>query len=235
MTEHRRLSTASAAMKNWLAAALTVVTLGAPVDIYAAPVAPVPDNPRQAQTSLGFNIKARCPELRIADAGTKAVVVFWVPARGEQSRISLKTSSGLEDLDSAAVACVSKLRFAPATTLGDGDSVDSWQQIALSWADPVKTYESTHSATTPAVKLPANARPDKSGGEGNSVTVHVCVDDKGKIAQEPVIVHSSGVPALDQAAVKIAAAGSAYYRPQSPSTAPPTSGCVRMAIEFGTN
>lgn len=222
-------------MSKWKAAALAIITLGVPVDIYAAQVPPVPDNPRQAQTSLGFNIKTRCPDLRIADAGTMAVVIFWVPARGEQSRISLKTSSGLDDLDSAAVGCVSKLKFAPATTLGDGESVDSWQQISLSWADPAKTYEATHPATTPPVKPSVNARQDKSGGGGNSVTVHVCVDGKDKLAQEPAIVQSSGVPALDQAAVKIAAAGSAYYRPNTSPSAPSMPACVQMTIEFGTH
>lgn len=227
MTEHRQFSTASAT----ILAALVAI---APAGIYAAQVTPVPDNPRQAQTSLGFNIKTRCPDLHIADAGTKAVVVFWVPARGEQSRISLKTSSGLDDLDSAAVACVSKLRFAPATTLGDGESVDSWQQIALSWADPAITYEATHPATTPSVKLPVNAKQDKSGGEGNSVTVHVCVDETGKITQGPAIVQSSGIPTLDQAALKIAAAGSAYYHPRTSPSAPSMTSCAQMAIEFST-
>ena len=227
MTDHRRFSRTLGVIPAALVGMI-------PLCGYAAPVPSIPDHPREAQTSLGFNIKSRCPELHIADAGTKAVVVFWVPARGEQSRISLKTSSGLDDLDSAAIACVSKLRFAPATTLGDGESVDSWQQIALSWADPAKTYEATHPATAPLVKSPVSTSQEKSGGQGGSVTVHVCVDDKGTIAQAPAIVQSSGVPALDQAALKIAAAGSAYYHPRTSASDSSAPGCVRMAIEFGT-
>jgi TonB family protein len=219
-------------MNNWIVAALTIVTLGVSVDIYAAQMPPVPDNPRQAQTFFGFNIKTRCPDLRIADAGTKAVIVFWVPQRGTQSQISLKTSSGSGELDSAALSCVSKLRFAPATTLGDGEPFDSWQQFALSWADPDKAYEVRHPTATAPTQVPVNATPHKSSGEGSSVTVHVCVDEKGKLAQEPAIVQSSGVAALDQAALKIAAAGSAYYRPHTSSST--SSGCVQMAIDFDT-
>ena len=64
---------------------------------------------------LGFNPKTRCPDLRIADEGTIAVVVFWLPRSGTPSQISIKSSSGSNALDSAAISCVSRLRFAPAT------------------------------------------------------------------------------------------------------------------------
>jgi TonB family protein len=60
------------------------------------------------------------------------VVVFWVPLSGIPSHISIKSSSGSDALDSAAVNCVSKLRFASVTQLGGGEPVDSWQQVALS-------------------------------------------------------------------------------------------------------
>jgi TonB family protein len=221
-------------MNNWIIAALAIVTLDVPVDNYAAQMTPVPDNPRQAQTFFGFNIKTRCPDLRIADAGTRAVIVFWVPQRGSQSQISLKTSSGSSELDSVALSCVSKLRFAPATTLGDGEPVDSWQQFALSWADPAKAYEARQPTAAAPAQIPVNARQDMSGGEGKTATVHVCVDEKGKLAQDPAIVQSSGVANLDQAAVKIAASGSAYYRPRNLASNPSTSGCVQLAITFDT-
>ena len=205
---------------------LAIMAIAVPADIYAAQIAPVPENPLRAQTLLGFNLKTRCPDLRIVDGGTKSVVVFWVPKRGIQSQISLKTSSGSDELDSAAISCVSKLRFAPLTTPGDGEPADSWQQIALSWAD-----QPTAAALA---RIPVNAKQDDSGGQGNSVTVHVCADEQGKLEREPAIVQSSGVATLDQAAVKIAAAGSAYYHPLASSTRPPTSGCVQMAIKFDT-
>jgi TonB family protein len=215
-------------MHNWLGATLTCLVLSVPVGVHAAPVPPVPERPLQAQTALGFNLKTYCPDLRIADAGTMAVVVFWLPSSGIPSRISIRSSSGSDALDSATISCVSRLRFAAATTLGSGDPIDSWQQFALSWpsrggSEPI--------AAAPA-KTTANVKQDDPRGQANNVTVHVCVDAAGKLEQDPTIVHSSGIAALDQAAVRIAASGSAYYRPDTSPNGPPASGCVQLAIKF---
>jgi TonB family protein len=210
-------------MHNWLGVTLTSVVLSVPAGIHAAQTHPVPDNPLEAQTSLGVNPKTRCPDLRIADEGTIAVVVFWLPTSGTPTQISIKSSSGSSALDSAAISCVAKLRFAPATTLGDADPIDSWQQIALRWTNQGNAAETraTTSQKPPTV-------------EANSVTVHVCVDETGRLDQEPTIVHSSGLASLDQAAVRIAASGSAYYRPDRSSNGPPVSGCAQLAIKFDT-
>jgi TonB family protein len=236
-------------MNNWLNATLTCVVLSVPVDIHAAQTQPVPANPIWAQTFLGVNPKARCPDLRISDEGTLAVVLFWVPRGGAPSQISIKSSSGSNALDAAAISCVSKLRFAPATTLGDGDPIDSWQQIAFRWAipgnaDETRAMTSQNPASGPTrasepiagapAPIAANAKQDDSSRQANSVTVHVCVDKTGRLEQDPTIVHSSGMASLDEAAVKIAASGSAYYRPATSSNAPPASGCAQLAIKFDT-
>lgn len=209
-----------------LGAALTGMVASVPVGARAAQIPPAPESPLQAQWALGFNPKKRCPELQLADAGTRAVVVFWLPSSGIPSHISIKTSSGLNALDSATISCVSRLRFAAATTLGSGDPIDSWQQIALSWAS--RAPEPIAGAPT---EMPVNAKQDDSG-QSNDVTVRVCVDEAGQLQQAPKIVHSSGMAALDQAAVKIAASGSAYYRPDTTPNGPPTSGCAQLAIKF---
>jgi TonB family protein len=234
-------------MHNWLGVTLACVLLSVPADIRAAQTQPVPDNPLRAQTSLLFNPKTRCPDLRIADEGTIAVVVFWLPSSGTPSQISIKSSSGSNALDSAAISCVSRLRFAPATRLGDGDPIDSWQQIALRWTNQGNSDEAramttqnplwgASRASEPIAGAPAqiaaDARQDDSGGHANSVTVHVCVDETGRLKQDPTIVHSSGMASLDQAAVRIAASGSAYYRPDTSSNGPPVSGCAQLAIKF---
>jgi len=234
-------------MHNWLGVTLTCMVLSVPVDLHAAQTQPVPDNPVRAQTSLGFNPKTRCPDLRVADEGTTAVVVFWLPRSGSPSQISIKSSSGSNALDSAAISCVSRLRFAPATTIGYGDPIDSWQQIALRWAnqgnaDETRAMSSQNPlsgasrASEPIAGAPAqiaaNARQESFGGEANIVTVHVCVDETGRLEQDPTIVHSSGMASLDQAAVRIAASGSAYYRPDTSSNGPPLSGCAQLAIKF---
>jgi outer membrane biosynthesis protein TonB len=214
-------------MHNWLGATLACVVLSVPVDVHAAPVPPVPEKPLQAQTALGFNPKTLCPDLRITDAGPAAVVVFWLPRSGNPSHISIKSSSGSNVLDSATITCVSRLRFAAATMLGSGDLIDSWQQIALSWANSA----AERIAAAPP-KIPANAKQDDSRGEASNVTVHVCVDEAGKLEQDPTIIHSSGIASLDQAAVRIAASGSAYYRPDTSPNGRPASGCAQLAIKF---
>lgn len=234
-------------MHNWMGVTLTCVVLSVSVDLHAAQTQPVPDNPLRAQTFLGFNPKTRCPDLLIADEGTRAVVVFWVPQSGTPSKIFIKSSSGSSALDSAAIGCVSKLRFAPATTLGTGDLIDSWQQIGFRWAnqgtaDEMRTMTSQNSpsgasrASGPIAGAPAqmtvNARQDQADSQTDSVIVHVCVDEAGKLTQEPTIVHSSGMAALDRAAVSIAASGSAYYRPDNSSNGSPISGCAQLAIKF---
>jgi len=214
-------------MHNWLGATLTYVVLSVSVDVHAAPLPPVPENPLQAQTALGFNLKTYCPDLRITDGGTMAVVVFWLPNSGIPSHISIRSSSASDALDSATISCVSRLRFAAATTLGSGDPIDSWQQIALSW-----TSRASEPVAAAPAKITANVKQDDSRGQTNNVTVHVCVDKAGKLEQDPTIVHSSGIASLDQAAVRIAASGSAYYRPDISPNGPPASGCAQLAIKF---
>jgi TonB family protein len=233
----------------WKPAALTLtgMVVSVPVAIHAAQTPPVPDNPIRAQTALLFNPNTRCPDLRMDDEGTIAVVVFWLPRSGTPSQISIKSSSGSNALDSAAISCVSRLRFAPATTLGDANPIDSWQQIAFRWArqgnaDEARAMTTQNPlsgagrASEPIAGAPAQiatkVRQDDSGGQANSVTVHVCVDETGRLEQAPTIVHSSGAASVDQAAVRIAAAGSAYYRPDTSSNGPPLSGCAQLSIKF---
>jgi hypothetical protein len=214
-------------MRNLLGTTLTCVVLSVPVNVHAAPLPPVPENPLEAQTALGSNPKTRCPDLRITDAGPMAVVVFWLPISGVPSHISIRSSSGSNTLDSATISCVSRLRFAAATTLGSGDPIDSWQQIGLSWAN--RAFEPIEGAQA---KITTNAKQDDSRSQANDVTVHVCVDEAGKLKQDPTIVHSSGIASLDQAAVRIAASGSAYYRPTTSPNGPPASGCAQLTIKF---
>jgi TonB family protein len=208
-------------MRNWLGVTLTCVVLGVAANLHAAQTPPVPVNPIRAETSLGSNPKTRCPDLRVADEGTIAVVVFWLPSSGVQSQISIRSSSGSSALDSAALSCVARLRFAPATRIGDGEPIDSWQQIAFRWADQSNAE-------------PLAAAPAHPAGQAPTVTVHVCVDETGILVRDPTIVQSSGMASLDQAAVRIAASGSAYYRPDTSANGPPVSGCAQLAIKFDT-
>jgi TonB family protein len=232
-------------MRNWLIVTLVCGILDGRADITAAQTQPVPDNPLRAQTLLRFDPNTRCPDLRIADEGTMAVVVFWLPKDGIPSHISIKSSSGSNALDSAAIGCVSRLRFAPATQLGDGELLDSWQQFALRWANlsnhverAITTLPGGSQAAEPVAgttaQIAGDGRQIDSGGQANSVSVHVCVDESGKLKQDPTIVHSSGKASVDQAAVRIAAAGSAYYRLDTSLNGLPVSGCAQLTIRFET-
>ena len=219
-------------MNKWLGVTLACVLLGVPhITVAGAPSGPY----LRAQTSLGFNPKTKCPDLQIADDGTIATIGFWVPSSGIPSKISIKSSSGSNALDSAAIACVSKLRFAAATQVGDGAPIDSWQQIAFSWANSGNADERRASATEPIAGAPANARQDDFPGHAGSVMVHACVDKTGRLEGDPTIIHSSGVTSLDQAAVRIAASGVADYRPDTSANGPPVSGCVQLVVKFEMN
>jgi len=189
----------------------------------------------------------QCPDLRIAAEGA-AVVVFLVGVSGVPTRASIHSSSGSEALDTAAMNCVLKLRFQPATRAGDGVAVDSWQEVAWRWATQREQHrdpEGTASRASPlneqnsialaaAQENDASVRPDSSPPKETKVELHVCSDVAGKLAQDPTIIRSSGDPGLDEAAVAIAKSGSGYYRPAVTLGGKPVSGCAHVAIKFET-
>lgn len=74
---------------------------------------------------------------------------------------------------------------------------------------------------------PASRRLNEQG----VTTVHVCVDGKGKVTEEPTVQTSSGSPRLDEGAVKLAKAGSGRYRPAT-EDGQPISACFPFAIRW---
>lgn len=174
------------------------------------------------------------------------MVVFLVGTSGVPSRASIKSSSGSEALDTAAMKCVWRLRFQPAIRTGDGVAVDSWQEVAWRWAtqreqhrDPQGTAsresqqdDQNSIALIAAKENDASARPESSPPKEAKVELHVCSDVAGKLAQDPTIIRSSGDPGLDEAAIAIAKSGSGYYRPATTSGGKPVSGCAQLAIKF---
>ena len=224
-------------MRNWRCAALACACLSVQANMGMAQVPAVPKEPLPAQVSWLFNPTKICPGLRMAEEdGTAAVVVFLVGRSGVPSRPSIRLSSSSEALDAAAVNCVLKLRFQPATHLGDGEPIDSWQQIGWRWA-------SQEPQGAPIGAAPIVATP-KEGGTGEKrdgpqskdgrVAVRVCADDTGKLTQDPTILRSSGNAGLDEAAVKIAQSGSPYYRAGATLNGKPVSGCAQLVIQFET-
>jgi TonB family protein len=192
---------------------------------------------RDAAIAVGYEFKNHCPDLVQADVQepSAALVVLVVGPSGVPSQPSLKSSSGSETLDAAALSCVMKLRFLPAVRAGEGSAMASWQEIAWKWGrghfaqNAPPGGAATAAATVPVagtVAAPSAGHPGPGGAE-----VRVCADDSGQLTQDPAITRSSGDAALDAAALRIARAGAPYYRPVGAAA---VSGCAQLAIKFET-
>jgi TonB family protein len=196
---------------------------------------------RDASIAIGYDLSGRCPDLTQADTqdGAAALVVLVVGPSGVPSQPSIKSSSGSESLDAAAISCVMKLRFLPAVRAGEGSAMASWQEIAWKWSrvhltlSPLGagTASTTATATTATTVAGAGQASGSSRPGAGTPEVRVCVDESGQLAQDPLITRSSGDPGLDAAAVRIARSGAPYYRP---AVATPVSGCVQLAVKFET-
>jgi TonB family protein len=209
-------------MRHWPRAALSILTL------VSLPLlsAPAPDNVMQARPGVRFDPERRCSEVRPAgpDDEVVAVVLFQVGATGVPSHASVKASSGSAELDAAAVGCVLKLRFQPATRMGDGTAVDSWQQMAWKRTRLAANRDAAGAALIPAAAaVPgAIAAPSASAALRGAAEVRVCVGADGKPAGEPTLTHSSGDAALDRSALEAARSG---YR-----TAGGPPGCAQLSL-----
>jgi TonB family protein len=62
-------------------------------------------------------------------------------------------------------------------------------------------------------------------------TVQVCVDEKGRLSSAPTMAKSSGSARLDEAALKLARAGSGRYR-ASTEDGVPVSSCYPLGVRF---
>jgi TonB family protein len=61
--------------------------------------------------------------------------------------------------------------------------------------------------------------------------VKVCVDERGKLIGEPVVVVSSGHPRLDEASIKLTKAGSGRYKPAT-RDGKPVADCTELNINW---
>ncbi len=68
-------------------------------------------------------------------------------------------------------------------------------------------------------------------GEAGVAAVRVCVDGHGQLGADPTIAQSSGSPRLDDAALRLARAGSGHYRPATEDSRP-VSSCFAFRIRF---
>ena len=195
-----------------------------------------------ASPAVRYSPADRCSNLRVSDDGTFAIVLFQVSASGAPSQPSVRLSSGSQALDTAAIDCAMKLMYHPATRVGEGEPVASWQQISLRWVTPPGTPVAPLAAAAPVgTSAPATAATSMAPAAAAAATgaavatapaavthaspgsadVRACSDGTGHLAQEPAVVRSSGDATLDAAAVKIARGASGSY---------PAGGCVRVTV-----
>jgi protein TonB len=71
----------------------------------------------------------------------------------------------------------------------------------------------------------------KRFNEEGYVTVHVCVGPNGKLTEDPTVAQTSGSARLDEAAIKLAKAGSGHYRPTT-EDGQPVNSCLPFRIKF---
>ena len=68
-------------------------------------------------------------------------------------------------------------------------------------------------------------------GETGTASVQVCVNAEGRLTAAPVLERSSGSRRLDEAALRLATAGSGHYRP-STEGGRAVSSCYSFPVEF---
>ena len=191
---------------------------------------------REASVAVGFESKERCPGLIQTDVQepAAALVLLVVGPSGVPSQPSIKSSSGSESLDAAALSCVMKLRFLPAVRAGEGSAMASWQEIAWKWGRGHSAQTAAAAGAAPAMAAgagPTAAGPTEPHTAAGAAEVRVCADETGKLTHDPVITRSSGDSGLDEAALRIARSGAPYYRPAGATS---VSGCAQLAIKFET-
>lgn len=224
-------------MRGWNLTLACALLLAAQAHLASAQPA---GNLPAARFPFGVDPAKRCPELRQTNAeeGAVAVVQFLVGTTGVPSKVSIRESSGSESFDAAATGCVVKLRFTPATRLGDAVAIESWQQLALKSAGPASAPQAAHcdqaaqpgeSANSPVVADAQEASDRKQPGPmAARAGVCVCVDEAGKLTQPPVLTKSSGVAAFDKAALELSSA--AHYRPPASANGQAAPGCFRFKV-----
>jgi len=195
-------------------AAALLLTLAASSGTAPA-AAPAPSEIRDAEIAMGFDPRGRCPELVHADSQDRSatLVLFIVGPTGVPARASVRSSSGSSSLDQAALDCVARLRYLPAVHAGDGNPMDSWQEIAWKWGR-------FHSEAAPATAAPATIPAAGAGGTA-AAEARVCLDAHGVLSQPPVVTHSSGDARMDSAALNAA-------RSVAPASA--HGGCLRITV-----
>jgi TonB family protein len=115
----------------------------------------------------------------------------------------------------------------------EGDSTGAGTIVAPPQDPPPHVVKRVQGA--PGVGFPTASEyypdPDIRRGRQGNAAVNVCVDARGLLTSSPSILQSSGSATLDQAALRLAKAGSGHYQP-SKEDGRPVDSCYGFLIQF---
>lgn len=141
---------------------------------------------------------------------------------GKLSSIAVKQSSGSEDLDNAALECMKKAQFQPATREGHA--------MAFAAVAPWRWKLPTVSRTCDAAVSTSSLASEKTDAAVWPKPAYVCFcfGDAGEAQGKPTVVRSTGYRDADKMAVDVAELKSAAYKDHLP-------GCHVFGVKFDTN
>lgn len=108
-----------------------------------------------------------------------------------------------------------------------------WLGIVLgAWANPpVQPTDSSAAAPYDDSACAKDASANDPNLKEGVAVVQVCVDEKGTLTRDPIIVKSSGSCRLDEGARSLAKSGSGHYLPPK-SDGKPVPGCISFKVRF---
>jgi protein TonB len=191
---------------------------------YSPASMPGVDSPKQMSTPE--EIAKVCPypaqAVRNNEEGT-TVVRAHLDETGAVTGALVARPSGYDELDVAAIGCMAKLRFQPASQNGKplASVVRYGWRWAIDWGPPnLNKCDELKAAAAARTQLPSSTRPAKP-----TAMVCKCWEESGRFLGAR-IVESTGVTRLDEGAIKLDQAMGAQSRP------PGHPACMAYKMQF---
>jgi TonB family protein len=164
----------------------------------------------------------QCPYPAEAESEGETLLSLVIDETGALSNISVKQSSGSQELDDAAVECMKKGQFQPATH--DGQATASGSVAPWRWTLPSVARSCDAAVSKSSLK---NGPPDPKIWP-QPAYVCFCFDDSGVLQGKPTIFHSTGYRDADRMAMDVVPLKSGAYQRKAP-------GCHLFGVKFDTN
>jgi len=170
------------------------------------------------------DVMKRCPyptKSIQAHAEGETLLNLQIDGKGTLTNISVKQTSGSEDLDNAAMECMRKAHFKPATH--EGHAITSNSVTPWPWTLPTvyRTCDAAASDRLTSDKVQAAVWPKPA-------YVCFCFGDSGEAQGKTTVVRSTGYRDADKMAVDVTELKSPAYQARLP-------GCHLFGVRFDTN